>query len=194
MNQEDDLSDAHDAHAPSRLWAAAAMKAITAGHLKVTSCLVLGVPLMPEGPLRPVTLPCCGFVVSHAGAHQLLRQRQCHLCHVPLAADAEVVDNSAVALAVAAEERGVSPRLLKSGEVSVRERIGAGSQGTVYRGMWGDTEVAVKKVPLPAAAGAQEMACIKHVIAASQLAAVASPHVCKLHGYCWTDTELWCVP
>eukprot|EP00892_Ulva_mutabilis_P009465 jgi/Ulvmu1/6891/UM031_0097.1 len=194
LNQEADLCAPQDTQdPPSRAWATAVKNAISRGRLKVTSCLVLGVPLMPEGPLRPVTLPCCGFVVSQLGAQQLLQQRRCHLCHVPLAADSHVQPNDAVALAVAAEERGLSPRLLTSADVAVGEKIGAGSQGIVHRGRWGDVEVAVKRIPLQPAAGAQEMACVRHVVAASHLAAVASPHVCKLHGYCWTDSELWLV-
>lgn len=133
LNQVHDLTSSGSTHPhpthdqPNQPWASATLKAISAGHLKVTSCLVIGAPLMPEGPLRPVTLPCCGFVVSDLGAQQLRSRGQCQLCHVPLAADAAVEENDAVARAVAAEERGLAPRLLRSAEVAVGEKIGAGS-------------------------------------------------------------------
>eukprot|EP00892_Ulva_mutabilis_P009462 jgi/Ulvmu1/6889/UM031_0095.1 len=177
--------------ASSHQWAQALTGAIVNGRLSVTACLVLGVPLMPEGPLRPVTLPCCGFVVSHIAAQQMLQERRCRVCRWVMDPGAALEDNEAVAMVVAAETHGFAPRLLRSSQVTLGEGIGAGGEGTVQHGRLGDKPVAVKRVRLPEVTGAKEVASVKQVVAASYVAGITSPHVCKLHGHCWTDTELW---
>lgn len=146
---------------------------------------------MPEGPLRPVTLPCCAFVVSHAGAQQLLERGQCQLCKCPLTASSQLADSESVGVAVAAEAHGFAPRIIRSEDVAVTGSIGSGGEGVVVKGTLHGRPVAVKQIPLPAAAGAKEMASAKQVVSTTYIAGVASPYVCKLLGYCWTETELW---
>lgn len=177
---------------------AAAMKdAIASGRLQVTACLILGLPLTPDGPLRPITLPCCGLVVSHAGGQHSARLGRCQLCNVPLPPEcpARFRDNTAVAAAVAAEELGVAPPLLHCSDVEVdwAECIAAGGEGAVYRGRLHDRAVAVKVVSLSTPARrARDVASVQNVVAASFLAAIASPHVCEVLGYCWNGSDLWC--
>lgn len=174
-------------------WAEKLQQAILAGTVSITACLVLGMPLMPQGPLRPVTLPCCGFVVSHTGAQRLLAQRKCSFCLKSMAGDARIEVNDAVCATVAAEGQGVAPCVFQHSDVAIGEPIGQGGEATVVRGVFKRRDIAVKRVPLADTPGAAEMAGLRQVINASYIAGVASPHVCKLHGYCWAGSEVWCV-
>ena len=163
------------------------------GQLAVTSCLVLGVPLMPEGPLRPVTLPCCGFVVSQIAATSILEKQKCTVCHADISRGAAGEYNEAVARVVEAETYGFAPRLFRASEVEFGEPLGRGGEGTVHRGRVNGKQVAVKRVTMPSPAGVKEISSVKQVVATSYVAGLSSPYVCKLNGYCWTDTELWYV-
>lgn len=173
-------------------WAAAIRDAILNGSIAMTSCPLLGLPLMREGPLRPVTLPCCGCFVAHAAAQQLILQRQCHLCRVPLRPDAVPQENGEVAMAVGAEGQGFEPRLFTPPEVAVGHLIGAGAEGTVDRGTAAGEEVAVRKIGLAGAAAATEMAGFRQAVFASYLAGIASPYMCGMRGYYRSHAELRC--
>lgn len=178
-------------------WAAAIQQALISGKFVVLACIVLGMPLMPEGPLRPVTLPCCGVAVSHAGAGLLLRAGVCQVCKSPLAADAQLPTNEAVTAAVRAESNGFKPKVLQRGDVEIDvspgSKIGSGGEGKVVRGtLRGGRAVAVKQIPLPAVVEVKDSASVKQVVSASYIAGLSSPYMCTLYGYCWTDAELWC--
>eukprot|EP00892_Ulva_mutabilis_P009460 jgi/Ulvmu1/6887/UM031_0093.1 len=177
--------------------AAAMRDAIHRGRLQLSACLVLGVPLMSRGPLRPVTLSCCGLFVSHAGAQHCEAARKCALCNT--AQPPLWKDNEAVAAVVRAEESGLMhmPQLLEQREITLKEEIASGGEGTAYFGaLWG-LQVAVKRQKLgKQVTTAQEVAEVRQVVMASYLAGNASPHVCRMHGYCWTERdpkELWLV-
>lgn len=94
-----------------------------------------------------------------------------------------------------AEKPGFAPRVFRASDVAIGCRLGSGGEGRVMTGkiIGTDVYVAVKQVPLPPpVTSSAEVAAVMHVVSASYLAGVASPYVCKLHGYCWTDSELWC--
>lgn len=176
-------------------WAAAIQQALVSGKFAVLACIVLGMPLMPEGPLRPVTLPCCGVAVSHAGAGQLLRAGVCQVCKSRLAAHAQLPTNEAVTAAVQAESNGFKPKVLQRGDVAIGvspgSKIGSGGEGKVVRGtLRGGRAVAVKQIPLPAVVEVKDSASVKQVVSASYIAGLTSPYMCTLYGYCWTDAEL----
>ena len=173
-------------------WAEAMTHAIANGRLTITSCHVLGLPLMPEGPLRPVTLPCCGVVVSQMASSSILEKQICTVCYAKIIAGETVKDNEAVVRVVGAETLGFAPRLFQTSEVELGENLGSGGEGTVHEGRVNDKAIAVKRVKLPSPAGVKEVASFKQVVATSFVAGLSSPYVCNLHGYCWTDTELWC--
>lgn len=167
--------------------------AILTGKLALTACMVLGIPLMPSGPLRPVAMPCCGFTVSRAGAQHLADARRCQFCKTPLAADSTFADDTAVVQTILLEDRGFGPRTFQADDVDIGKMLGAGAEGTVFSGTVKGRPVAVKKVRLPVSVTGAVMARFKQMIAITYAAGIASQYVCRLHGYCWTDTELWCV-
>ena len=185
--------------------AKAMQQAICSGRLQISACLVLGVPLMKEGPLQPVMLPCCSLVVSRAGAEECFRGpnptcRLCNSCLLQYSID-DLPKHGAMELAVVAEEWGVYPRLLSTSDITFGREIGSGGEGVTFIGQLDRKHVAVKVVDLAAEVSkAKEIARVRQVVTASYLAGLASSHVCKLEGYCWTDTgtgpcadrQLWC--
>lgn len=170
-------------------------ESLLAGMLKLSGCMVLGVPIMPAGPLRPISLPCCRFIVSHAGAQQLVQKGRCRFCHKPLKKDAMLSESEHAAQTVRMEDRGFRPRLFRSEDVTLEDppvSLGAGAEGTVFRGKLKGRPVAVKKIRLDGEFRREDAEGFHQLISVSYIAGLASRHVCKLHGYCWTDTELWC--
>ena len=53
-------------------------------------------------------------------------------------------------------------------------------------------EVAVKVVPVPEGVQRKDVGALEQVVATTYLAS-HSPHVCKMHGVSWSDTDSWCV-
>lgn len=167
-------------------------EAVNNGSLRFTCCLVKHVPFMLEGPLRPVTLSCCNFTVSYAGAQDLIAAGRCHFCKARLKADTKLLEDEAVARIIAAERHGYTPRVVKSGEVVVGDRIGAGGDGKVFRATFRGRPVALKVIQLKEDAAVRDCNSLKNVIATTYMAGIASEHICKLHGVCWKQSELWC--
>lgn len=169
---------------------------ILSGQLKLTGCMVLGVPIMPAGPLRPVSMPCCGFVVSYTGARQLVQKGRCQLCKKPIKEDALLEQSEHAVQTVLMEDRGFRPRLFHSTDVAFDDppvSLGAGAEGSVVRGVLNGRHVAVKKMQLVGEFGPAEAEGFHQLICVSYIAGLSSRHVCKLLGYCSTDSELWCV-
>lgn len=173
-------------------FAASIRESILAGKLSITSCMVLGIPLTPSGQLRPVTMPCCGFTASLAGAQQLADAGRCRFCKTPLPANATFDADPAVSQSILLEDRGYGPRVFTSDDVILGHKIGCGAEGTVYSGMLRARPIAVKRVRLPRVINAVETARLKEIIANTYAAGIASHNVCRLQGCCWTDSELWC--
>lgn len=177
---------------------------ILAGRLALQCCLVLGAPLtlhsLPyaDAPLRPVKLACCGFTVSAAGVRKLLGmpRRNCSFCNASLVKGAALQEDGLVAAAVAAESHGFAPRVFDSADMTVAAGGAAGEVAAgapVCTGSVGGTRVALKRLQLSkAGAGPKERVGVRQAAAAPYLAGLASPYVCHLHGYCWTDSSLWC--
>lgn len=172
--------------------AAAIKQAVENGSLQFTCCLVKHVPFMLEGPLRPVTLPCCGFTVSFAGSQDLIAAGKCSFCNAPLAKGDSFVDDDKAARVVAAEGHGYSPQEIQSSEVELGAELGRGTEGLVVKGTYRGKAVAVKKIFLPGSSGVRAIASVKAIIATTYMASIASEHVCRLVGVCWTEEELWC--
>ena len=185
----------------------AMQQAICSGRLQISACLILGVPLMKEGPLRPVMLPCCRLAVSRAGAEECFRgpSPTCQLCNSRLLQNSigEFAEHGAMELALLAEEQGVLPRLISTSDITFGQQIGSGSasEGTTFIGHLDKKPVAVKVVKLAAeGSNTKEIARLRQALTASYLAGLESSHVCKVEGYCWTDTragpcadrQLWC--
>lgn len=199
----DAVIDARDGAAPpdsNEAWAAAIHAAALEGRLPISACLVLGVPLMREGPLRPVTLPCCHLAVSRAGAQRLMDKRWCQMCKSPWPTGGELRDNEPMTMAVALEASGFLPRIFRQAEVTIhpdadtnrnnpsgREGDGKEVKGTVQGGV-----VAVKQIPLPTHAERVGMVGVKQVIASAFAAALRSLYVRRVHGYCLAGSEIWC--
>lgn len=182
----------------SKEWAKALTSAIESGRVALTSCLVLGVPLMPDGPLRPVTLPCCGSVVSQIAASSILEEMTCTLCKAGICAGAAVLVNEAMSRAVAAQTSGFVPRMFQTSEVELGQILCSTVVGDVHEGQVNENTIAVKKFMLPVLAAVDpryisNISHIEQVIAASYFAGQSSLYVCSMHGYCWTDKEMWYV-
>lgn len=172
------------------------------GQLKITWCVVLGMPLLLEGPMRPVTLPCCGFVVSFAGAQTLRTSGHCYSCSTPMSATSAQHHGFKNSTAVHTEKLAFLPRVLKAGDVTIIGSWQIHSRGEAtlpygsiqVQGRGRHRRVAVKMVPLPGSSGVENsvVAGVMHVVSTSYAAGLASPYVCQLRGYCWTDSEVWC--
>lgn len=186
---------------PAKTLRAAGTRSAMLGQLKITSCVVLGMPLLLEGPMRPVTLPCCGFVVSFAGAQMLRAFGLCYSCSALMSATSVQHHGFKNSTAVHTEKLAVLPEVFKSDEVTIigSWQIHSRGDATLAYGSIqvqdrdGHRRVAVKKVPLPGSSGVEDsvVAGVMHVVSTSYTAGVASPYVCQLRGYCWTDSEVW---
>ena len=181
----------------------AMQRAICTGRLHISACLVLGVPLMRQGPLRPVTLPCCSLAVSRAGAEECFRRPNptCRLCNSSLSQYSvdELPTHRAMELAVTAEERGALPCLLSTTDFMRGPEDESGSEPNSCTGRLDGKHVTVQGVWLSVETSTEkDIAEVQQVAAASYLAGLASPHVRRLEGYHWTgpglcpEGHLWC--
>jgi eukaryotic-like serine/threonine-protein kinase len=62
----------------------------------------------------------------------------------------------------------------------------------VYQGTYRSQEVAVKVVEVDDASK-QDESKVMSVLAISMLASTTSPYICRLHGVCWLEDEVWIV-
>lgn len=161
-------------------------------EVTMMACMVHGVPLMPAGPLRPVKLPCCLFIVSSSGAQKVVQSKRCPFCKASLHPAAVAEGDESLANAVFMEIRGFQPQAFKAEHVKVGRRMGSGEEGSVFEGRLKGRPVAVKKVRLPTRRSAEQWAILLQAISVQYSAGLTSTHICKLYGYCRTDSELWC--
>jgi hypothetical protein len=191
---QDSASVDHEhGHGPNKELAEAIQAAIQTGTLHLTCCLVKQLPLMPQGELRPVKLPCCGLTVSHAGALQLSERRTCCFCFNSLAAK-EFAEDREVAWVVAAERDGLIAPQISPDKITVGREIGRGGEGSVFEATYKGKTVAVKKLFIGRNVRAADTVSMQNVLATAYLAGIANEHVCKLYGFCKTDNELWYDP
>ena len=169
--------------------------AILRGGINLFACCILGLPLCTSGLLQPVSLPCCGVVVSHCGAQRLLQSGHCQLCKRPLTSEMQVIEASKIVIrAIDAERKGAGARFLDMTQVETPgdRRLGSGGEGVVYDGMFEGQAVAVKKMELHSMDW-RKMNSIRHVLCVSHFAANFSRNICRMKGYCASVDELWCV-
>ena len=166
------------------------------GGLRLFACWIVGLPLRTAGQLQPVSLPCCGVVVSYIGAKQLLTmetEKYCPLCKTPLCSQSQVMKaDEMVIRAIQAEDQGVGARRLDQSQVRIGEILAHGGQGIVYHGQFEGEEVAVKTMNLPSKDW-REMDSVRHVLCVSHFAATFSRNICQMKGYFVAENKLWCV-
>ena len=167
------------------------------GGIQLFECTVKGLPFQSEGSLRPVSLPCCGFVVSRAGAMQVLHEdNKCPMCKKRLdhSLESQVKDApEMVKRAVQAEQMGRGPHRINENDVQILydEKLGAGHEGIVYRGTFEQQEVAVKCMLLPDLEW-RALNSIRHILGVSHLAGTFSRNICQMKGYFISKKELGC--
>lgn len=94
---------------------------------------------------------------------------------------------------IQASRHDVVAQILPESSLQKGEVIGGGGEAdAVYRAKYYDKPVAIKVVRT-AGATKQDEASITSVLSITMLASHVSPHICKLEGVCWRETEAWIV-
>ena len=169
--------------------------AVCEGGVHLFACTVKGLQFQSEGSLRPVSLPCCGFVVSDAGAKQVLRvDEKCPMCKTRLHRRQEREVREApemVKRAIQAEHMGQGPNRVNKTDVQLftDDMLGRGGEAVVYKGIFEGEEVAVKCMSLPSLEW-RALNSVRHVLGVSHVAGTFSRNICQMKGYFATETEL----
>ena len=147
----------------------------------------------------------CGCTISALAAKEVVAgNRRCQLCETTLAKDVTEFDVDEATLEVVKAQNSASGactvRDIPSSELILETDkdgdprvLGAGAEGPVYAYSWVSGErsvdVAVKVLTFDTNNRPQLRAKIKNMLSIWQLACVATPHICLLHGVCWKDNK-----